>query len=330
MEILVKSGACIAILILGFFWWKTRAIALEQLDGNLQKPYAETPSDFGIEKTDISLETGDGVTLAGWWMPAGGQENPSAPRPTILMIHGKGGTMSHTVRRWGTMFAAANFHMLALDLRGHGHSETDPSGMLSFGDNEVKDVLAGLQWLEGQAHERGIDPDGIFLAGQSMGGQTALLAAIRARGDFIPVGVISDSAFADFKQILHDRAASEGYPKFVAWLIYQQMKWQQEGFDLDRVNAAKGIGGLQTPHLILHCTNDGKVPVNHFETLRRLGNGMMTDRSFLCDCPQNLHHIEGHRLEEYDRFVLTWIEDILQPAQPETSTKETKLAPIRP
>jgi hypothetical protein len=142
-----------------------------------------------------------------------------------------------------------------------------------------------------------------------------LLAVIRASPELRVAGVISDSAFSDFESVVYERAKKRGYPTGMAWLVFQQMKWQQEGFDLEAVDAASRIGELKIPQLILHCANDTVVPVSHFRRFKELGNGMMTTNEFMCNNPRRNNHVQGYLLDDYDQIVLSWIADTLQAAK---------------
>jgi pimeloyl-ACP methyl ester carboxylesterase len=115
---------------------------------------------------------GAGLRLAGdaWGDP------DAAP---VLLLHGAGQTR-HSWRRTGAALAAAGWHAIALDLRGHGDSERSPAGHYRLGDF-ASDVTAVSRSL----------PAPPVLVGASLGGLAALLAVARG-GDQVPALVLVD------------------------------------------------------------------------------------------------------------------------------------------
>lgn len=85
-------------------------------------------------------------------------------RGTVLLLHG-GGQTRHSWSRSGERFAAAGWTTYALDSRGHGDSDWDPSGDYSM-DRLVADLLGVIDQI-------GASP---VLVGASMGGITSLVA----------------------------------------------------------------------------------------------------------------------------------------------------------
>ncbi|MFF1834851.1 alpha/beta fold hydrolase [Streptomyces sp. NPDC058231] len=97
-------------------------------------------------------------------------DEAAAPRGVVLLLHG-GGQTRHSWHRTGERLAAAGWHAVAADLRGHGDSDWDP-----VGDYSTDAYLADLMSLAAHAgqHWPGLP---LVLAGASLGGKTALLAA---------------------------------------------------------------------------------------------------------------------------------------------------------
>lgn len=99
----------------------------------------------------------DGVTLAA-------DVIGDASRPCIVLMHGGG----QTRQSWGRALkelAAAGYHTVSLDLRGHGDSDRAPDGDYRFGRfvADLREVLTQL-------------PPRPALVGASLGGLTGLLA----------------------------------------------------------------------------------------------------------------------------------------------------------
>ena len=81
----------------------------------------------------ITLNTEDGVSLAGWYAPP---VNGTA----IILIHGAGGSRED-VRGYAEMLTRHGYGVLAIDLRGHGES-TGTSNR--FGWQGTRDVGAAV------------------------------------------------------------------------------------------------------------------------------------------------------------------------------------------
>ena len=140
----------------------------------------------------VTLTTGDGVQLAGWYA---GPENGAA----ILLVHG-GGDGRGSVRDYAAMLRAHGFGVLALNLRGFG----DSAGQINrLGWRATEDIGTAIAFLNQQ---EGVNAVGGL--GLSMGGEALLGAA---------------SAFPELKAIVADgatyRSAAdyESLPENSAW-----------------------------------------------------------------------------------------------------------------
>jgi fermentation-respiration switch protein FrsA (DUF1100 family) len=109
--------------------------------------------------------TGDGVRIAGWYVPAADPGDASAP--TIVLVHGFAANKSEALK-YAVPFHS-RFAVVAFDLRNGGRSGTSET---TFGLREQSDLRAILDWLERTKH-----PSHIVVMGNSMGGGTALIEA---------------------------------------------------------------------------------------------------------------------------------------------------------
>ena len=102
---------------------------------------------------------GGGVRLAGdsWGEPSG---------PLVILQHG-GGQTRHAWKGTGQTLAAAGYHAVAFDARGHGDSDWVADGDYTQ-DAMVDDLVAVVDALDGARP---------VLVGASMGGGTSLVAA---------------------------------------------------------------------------------------------------------------------------------------------------------
>lgn len=101
-------------------------------------------------------------------------ENP--PRGIVFFVHGM---IEHSGRYedWGRYLAAHGFDVYAIDQRGHGRSDGPRLWVRSF-DDFVGDFCAFVRAGAAQFPSRPV-----FIAGMSMGGGTAIRAAVRLQNE---------------------------------------------------------------------------------------------------------------------------------------------------
>lgn len=104
----------------------------------------------------------------------------AADLPTILMLHG-GGQNRFSWKNTGQVLADAGFHVIAIDSRGHGHSDRSPTGQYSV-ESLCADALQVLYQI-GRP---------VVLVGASMGGLTGILAAHEAGPEVVTKLVLVD------------------------------------------------------------------------------------------------------------------------------------------
>ena len=105
----------------------------------------------------------------------------SADRPPLLLLHGG---RDHA-RQWDRVAEAfaAEYHVLALDLRGHGDSDWDPAGAYGVAEN----MLDLVRLLE-------IAGEPAVVLGHSYGGQITLATAATYPEHFTKVAVIEGTS----------------------------------------------------------------------------------------------------------------------------------------
>jgi len=147
-----------------------------------------TPRHFDMPYEEVQFPAGDGVRLAGWFVPA--PEADGTPRPTLLLVHGwpwnrlgilatdplnnlpAGAAiellpLAHTLHQ-------AGYNLLMPDLRNHGQSASAPP--VTFGFLEANDVLGAVDYLQGRAE---VDGARLGAIGFSMGANSLLFALPR-------------------------------------------------------------------------------------------------------------------------------------------------------
>jgi acetyl esterase/lipase len=120
-------------------------------------------------RLNVTYATHDSVALAGdLYLPKG-----AGPFPALVAVHGGGWVQGarNAFQYWGPWFAARGYAVFAISYR------LAKTGAKTF-PNAVQDVLAGIQYVRGNAKELNIAPDRIGLFGHSAGGNLSALAAL--------------------------------------------------------------------------------------------------------------------------------------------------------
>ena len=212
-----------------------------------------TPDEAGMPYETVHLDTEDGETLHGWWIPApdvSRETSPDASRAhTLLFFHGNAGNIS------GRLESVKQFHELGLnvlivDYRGYGQSTGSPSE-----EGLYRDAMACWRYLKGA---KGIAPQEIIVFGRSMGGGPATWIAEREK----PGAVILESVFTNVPDV-----GAHHY----SFLPVRALATNQ--FD----NEAR-VAEIGAPKLFIHSRDDRVVP---FELGRRLYEAAAEPKQFL-------------------------------------------------
>jgi acetyl esterase/lipase len=123
-------------------------------------------------RLNVTYATHDSVALAGdLYLPKG-----AGPFPALVAVHGGGWVQGarNAFQYWGPWFAARGYAVFSISYRlAKTGSKTFP--------HAVQDVLAGIQYVRGNAKELNVAPDRIGLFGHSAGGNLSALAALGGR-----------------------------------------------------------------------------------------------------------------------------------------------------
>jgi pimeloyl-ACP methyl ester carboxylesterase len=229
----LSAGAVLGLAGLGFSWVESRMIYYPT------RPLEALPSGRGWAYEDVELRTSDGVRIHGWFVPA-----PERAGPTLLLLHGNAGNISHRFEKLAIL-RDIGVDVLIIDYRGYGKSEGKPSERGLYRDAE-----AAYDYL---TRQRGLDPDRVWLYGESLGSAVAVeLAARRKVG-----GVILEAAFTSIGDV--GQAMWPFLP--MRWVLGQ------------RFHSLGRIAKIQAPILLLHSRDDEYFPLSHAERLARAAGG---------------------------------------------------------
>ena len=212
-----------------------------------------TPDDAGMPYETVHLDTDDGETLHGWWIPPPDVSRETSPgelaKHTLLFFHGNAGNIS------GRLESVKQFHELGLnvlivDYRGYGQSTGSPSE-----EGIYRDADACWRYL---TKAKGFAPQNIVVFGRSMGGGPATWLATREQ----PGAVILESVFTNVPDV-----GAHHY----SFLPVRALATNQ--FD----NESR-VGGTKAPKLFIHSRGDRVVP---FELGRRVYEAAAEPKQFL-------------------------------------------------
>lgn len=199
-----------------------------------------TPQDSGLAYEDVTFRTEDGLTLAGWYVPA-----PTA-RGTILFCHGNGGNMSYYAPQV-KIFHDLGWNVLLFDYRGYGRSEGSPTEEGTYLDAEAARAYLMARPDTVAAAKPGEPPPEPVILGRSMGGAVAAWLAEKHP----PRALILESSFTS----VPDMAIKLFKTRWVGSLSQYQY------------NSLERIGRIHCPILVIHSPDDGLIPFEQGERL---------------------------------------------------------------
>ncbi len=206
------------------------------------------PSAPIVVKTDVVYGRVEGsALLANLAYPDG----PTL-KPAILSVHGgrwragnRADASSINVAQW----AEFGYVALSIDYRLVGGSPA-PAPYL--------DLLCAIRWLHAHAEEYRVDPDRIYLVGQSAGGQMVSLVATLGEGPFPRVGGW-EKARSDVRAVISVAATYDLIP--LSW----GNLWTPVSGNVEEARRIASpithVTATTKPTLVIHSDDDKSVPV---------------------------------------------------------------------
>lgn len=240
------------------------------------------------------FRTNDNLTLFGqWWTP------PGEPRAVVLLVHGTG-QHSGFYGPWVAQLMEHGYATFGLDLRGWGQSQGyGRRGYVRNYDEYVEDLA--LAWREARRRYPEVP---IYLQGDSLGGDVALLAHITNRFEvdglilhapavqpnpglgWLRVGGISVSTVATVGKLAPNAPLLPIMSAFAHLAFFDESarrRFQDDplcthdalpaaylaAMDDVAVRLRQNLVNVQAPLLVIHGSRDTLVPVSSSELLMR-------------------------------------------------------------
>jgi len=204
----------------------------------------------GLTYQNIALTTADGVPISGWYVP-GTQPN------AIVLVHGIHANRAYLIPQ-AQFLAEAGYHLLLIDLRGHGRSG---GKLLTFGYGEAQDVRAAVDYLLALP-----DVERVGVLGHSLGAA----AVIReAAGDPRVKALVIQSSYSSLSDAAEDAFDNfTVFPKqFFAPMIVALAEYRTQ-VDIGQVDSTRDLTQMPArPVLIIHSLDDNLFPFHHAQKM---------------------------------------------------------------
>jgi dipeptidyl aminopeptidase/acylaminoacyl peptidase len=230
-----------------------------------RRPPTMTPADVGLAYESLTIDATD-ARLEAWFIAA----EDGRRGPGVLLVHGWESARDRTLPN-ALVLHAAGFHVLTLDIRGHG---ANPAEALPITGGEFgADAAAGLAALAARP-----EVDRVAVLGHSMGGIGAILAAA---ADPRVAALVVVSSPADPIRFTRQtfRLAGLPIPGPVAWPLAwytSHVYVRPRRHRLRRISATRAIARYRGPVLLIHGTDDTVIPIVHH---RRLASAARAGRA---------------------------------------------------
>lgn len=212
----------------------------------VRQPVDRTPAELGLPYRDVTLTSADGLQLAGWHIP-GTQPN------AIILIHGINANRTAMLPT-AALLAPAGYHLLLLDLRGHGESE---GSLISYGYREALDVQAGADYLAALPEVGRIGVIGTSLGGAAVARAAAndpRLSAVVIQTSYSSLTDATNDAFEDLAIL----------PQWPFAPLVVGLAERRVGIKISDVDSARDLAAVAPrPVLIIHTQDDHLFPVHH-------------------------------------------------------------------
>jgi hypothetical protein len=247
-----------------------------------KSPVIGKPSDFGLDYDDVTFETRDGVTLAGWLIKGrtdkfiiqshfGVQCSRSGYTPK-----GKGlvklwkediqflGHAPHLVER--------GYSLLMYDLRNHGESGEGTIPWVSWGPHESNDVVAAVDFISNHPEYK---DSKIGLLSICMGACSSTYAfgskdGLRKHDNIKAMIAVQPLTYTDFIRAM-------GVPGFLAKRVAAK-NHERTGIDFDHTSFMPYVKDVSVPTMVVQNSND---PMTNLDMVKHYYDDLKIEKEML-------------------------------------------------
>jgi len=243
-----------------------------------------------IAYEDVTLTTADGVAISGWYV-AGTQPN------AIVIVHGIHANRAYLIPQ-AVILAEAGYHLLLIDLRGHGLSE---DAMMTFGYREALDVQAAVDYLMALP-----DVEQVGALGHSLGAAAVVRAAAT---DQRLKALVLQSTYSSLSQAVNNSFNNFVLlPKWPFAPVVIALAEFRTDLDMSQIDSARDLATMPPrPVLIIHGKGDNVFPVHHAQIM--FDSAQEPKTLWIVEgMAGHVNPIDGHE-PEYKERVLAFFED---------------------
>ena len=237
----------------------------------------------------VTLTTADNVKISGWYVPG---TRPEA----IVIVHGIHANRAYLIPQ-AEILADAGYHLLLIDLRGHGQSGGET---MTYGYDEALDVQAAVDFLAALPNV-----EQIGALGHSLGAAAVVRAS--AKDERIKAIVIQ-SSYSSLSRAIDDSFSNFVFlPKWPFAPLIIAFAENITGAEVEQVNSAQDLAAMPDRSvLIIHSVDDNLFPPHHAEEMYQAASGPK-ELWFIKGLP-HVNPITGHEAE-YQEKVLKFFAD---------------------
>jgi dipeptidyl aminopeptidase/acylaminoacyl peptidase len=257
---------------------------------HLTTPYRNRDiGTFNRPYQDVTLTTADNVNISAWYVPGTRAE-------AIVLVHGIHANRAYLIPQ-AEILADAGYHLLLIDLRGHGHSEGE---MMTYGYREALDVQAAVDYLAALPQV-----EQIGAVGHSLGAAAVVRAATT---DERLRAIVIQSSYSSLARAIDDSFQNFSLlPKWPFAPLIITFAEYITGVDVGHVDSAHDLATMPArPVLIIHSVDDNLFPPYHAEEMYQAAKE--PKKLWLVEGLPHVNPITGHEVE-YKEEVLAFFKD---------------------
>ena len=239
----------IGMITIGLYFYHRAIYAHSKKDFILVDPHKRVTKEdqwyLQSHVNKVSITTNDGLCLMGSVILNKGSK-------WVVLVHGYMGRLEDMIPQ-AKAFYERGYHILLIDLRGHGKSEGD---VIGFGYLDHLDLMQWIDFIKAQ-----YAANHIILYGVSMGAATVMLCSNQV--DEHVDGIIEDCGFSNLKDQLAfivSHMVPHVPSKFLIFALSLVMKYKA-GYRIQDVDCEKCVSQSKVPILFLHGERDGFIEI---------------------------------------------------------------------